>query len=49
MFDLVFPPGVEDDGAKDTAYRLAKAHGCVIRHVASRREVSFVKEPAPTL
>ena len=25
MFELAFPPGVEDDGAKEAAFRFAKA------------------------
>lgn len=48
MFEVIFPPGVEDDDAKVAAYNFAKAHGCVIRHHESAREVNFVKEAAPT-
>lgn len=44
MIQLVFPPGVEDDDAKEAAYRLAKANGCVINHRADRREVIFIKQ-----
>ena len=48
MFEVVFPPGVEDDDAKVAAYDYAKANGCVIRHHSNAREVHFVKEGAPT-
>jgi hypothetical protein len=44
MFDILFPPGVEDDGAKGRAYDLAKEHGCIIEHRARNREVVFVKQ-----
>jgi hypothetical protein len=43
MFELAFPPGVEDDGAKEAAFRFAKANGCVIRHHPAQREVNCVK------
>jgi hypothetical protein len=43
MFELAFPPGVEDGDAKEAAFRFAKANGCVIRHHPAQREVNFVK------
>jgi hypothetical protein len=42
-FAELFPPGVEDDGAKGRAYDLAKRHGCVIENRKSTEEVLFVK------
>jgi hypothetical protein len=47
IFEDLFPPGVEDDGAKQLAYTFAKAHGCVIDHQQHKREVLFVKEKEP--
>ncbi len=44
MFEILFPPGVEDDGAKGRAYKLAEKHGCIIEHRARDREVLFVKQ-----
>jgi hypothetical protein len=44
IFEDLFPPGVEDDGAKQSAYTFAMAHGCVIDHQPHKREVLFVKE-----
>ena len=44
IFADLFPPGVEDDGAKQMAYTFAIAHGCVIDHQPHKREVLFVKE-----
>lgn len=43
IFEQLFPPGIEDDGAKDRAYKLARASGCVIDHRANSREVLFVR------
>ena len=43
MFELVFPPGVEDDRMKEVVYQFAKSNGCVIDHRPDRREVNFVK------
>jgi hypothetical protein len=48
MFEVVFPPGVEDDRAKDAAHKFAKANGCVIKHHADLREVTFVKDESAT-
>ena len=44
IFEDLFPPGVEDDGAKQSAYTFAMAHGCVIDYQPHKREVLFVKE-----
>jgi hypothetical protein len=44
MFEILFPPGIEDDGAKDRAYKFAKGCGCVIEHCANDRDVLFVKQ-----
>jgi hypothetical protein len=49
MFEVVFPPGVEDDRAKDAAYKFAKANGCVIKHHADLREVKLPAEPSKRL
>jgi hypothetical protein len=48
IFEGLFPPGVEDDGAKQSAYTFAMAHGCVIDNQPHKREVLFVKEKEPT-
>jgi hypothetical protein len=44
VFSIMFPPGVEDDGAKVRAYDFAKANGCVVEHRASDQEVLFVRQ-----
>ena len=44
IFEVLFPPGAEDDSSKVAAYTFAKAHGCVIDHQPHKREVLFVKE-----
>jgi hypothetical protein len=36
MFEVLFPPGIEDDGAKERANSFAKEHGCVIEHPGKR-------------
>jgi hypothetical protein len=43
IFADLFPPGGEDDDAKDRAYKLAKECGCIIEHRARSREVLFVR------
>lgn len=43
IFEILFPPGVEDDDAKDRAYRFATECGCAIEHRSKSREVLFVK------
>jgi hypothetical protein len=44
MFEVLFPPGVEDDAAKERARKFAKEHGCAIAHRAHDREVLFVRQ-----
>jgi hypothetical protein len=39
----IFPPGVEDDKAKEAAYSLAKGMGCVIENRPHEQAVYFVK------
>lgn len=46
IFEELFSPGVEDDGAKERAYKFARECGCVIDHRPGTREVLFVKPVA---
>jgi hypothetical protein len=48
IFEILFPPGAEDDGARSRAYAFAEASGCVIEHRANDREVLFVKPTSAT-
>lgn len=44
LIDGIFPRGVEDDGAKQAAYSLAKACRCTIENRPDERAIYFVKE-----
>jgi hypothetical protein len=46
IFDMLFPPGHLNDGAKEAAYKFAKANGCGIEHYTQSEIVTFVK-PKP--
>jgi hypothetical protein len=43
VYELLFPPGEPDQGARARAYEFAKSNGCVIDHRSAKREVLFVK------
>jgi hypothetical protein len=46
VYELLFPPGEPDDGARARAYEFARAHGCEIRNPTAGGqpvEVVFVK------
>ncbi len=43
LFGDIFPPGVEDDRAKEAACSLAKGMGCVIENRPHEHAVCFVK------
>jgi hypothetical protein len=44
IYEVLFPPGEPDDGARGRAYDFAKDHGCIIENRPSGREVLFVKK-----
>jgi hypothetical protein len=48
IFETLFPPGAEDDGARGRAFGFAETNGCVIEHRANDREVLFVKPASAT-
>jgi hypothetical protein len=48
IFETLFPPGAEDDGARGRAYACAEANGCVIEYRANDREILFVKPASAT-
>jgi hypothetical protein len=43
VFETLFPPGADDDGARGRAYAFAEVNGCVIEHRPNDREVLFAK------
>lgn len=44
VFELFFPPGEPDDGARGRAFDFARQHGCVIDNRTSAQEVIFKKQ-----
>ena len=44
VFEVLFPPGKEDDGAKEAASKFAKANGCRIENKQSDGAVWFVRD-----
>jgi len=50
VFDMLFPPGEPDDGARARAYMFAKSHGCKIENDQRAKEVLFIRDvtnPSP--
>ena len=50
VYDLIFPPGEPDDGARARAYALAKSHGCRIENRVGEKRVFFIRDvtnPSP--
>jgi hypothetical protein len=43
VYELLFPPGEPDDGARGRAFQFARAHGCVIENNPQIHEVAFTK------
>lgn len=43
VFGEIFPPGIEDARAKEAAYHLSNAHGCLIENRPHDGAVWFVK------
>jgi hypothetical protein len=43
VFELLFPPGEPDDGARVRAYEFARNHGCEIDNRAADQKVVFTK------
>lgn len=43
IYEILFPPGEPDDGARGRAYDFAKHHSCIIENRPRSREVLFVK------
>jgi hypothetical protein len=43
IYEMLFPPGEPDEGARGRAYDFARANGCVIENRQKDREVLFVK------
>jgi len=49
MFELIFPPGIEDDNTKVQRYEFAKENGCYIENLQTIKIVNFVKGQPPTV